>query len=92
MLVHTLLLIVFVVHLVVFAWLGLRRRQAYYLSLVVTFALLSGSMIIRLLAPDMQLGGELQFATALRMAAWGAAAVSITWTLTRVRRRRLARR
>ncbi|MDZ7829820.1 MAG: hypothetical protein U5K33_10165 [Halofilum sp. (in: g-proteobacteria)] len=48
---------------------------------------------MRLLAPDTHAQRfDLQLATALRAAAWVAAAVSIGWTLTRIRRRRLARR
>jgi len=91
MLVPALLLIVFLVHLVAFAVLGLRRRQVYYLSLVTTFALLSASMAVRLLAPEGAADGDLALATALRAAAWVAACVSIGWTLLRIRRRRLAR-
>lgn len=92
MIVPALLLVVFLVHLLAFAVLGLRRRQAYYLSLVTTFALLSASMTVRLVAPESVLAGDLELATALRAAAWVAAAVSIGWTLTRIRQRRLARR
>lgn len=92
MIVPALLLIIFLVHLVVFAILGLRRRQAYYLSLVTTFALLSASMAVRMAAPELVIAGELELATLLRGAAWCAAAVSIGWTLTRIRQRRLTRR
>jgi len=92
MIVPAMLLVVFLVHLAAFAVLGLRRRQLYYLSLVTTFALLSASMAVRLFSPEVVVGGELELATALRAAAWAAAAVSIGWTLTRVSQRRLARR
>lgn len=89
---HALLLIVFLLHLVAFAVLGLRRRQPYYAALVVTFTLLSGSMAVHLFAPGMQIGADVALATALRASAWAAAAVSIGWTLLRVRQRRRARR
>lgn len=49
-------------------------------------------MAVRLLAPELRITGELELATALRVAAWAAAAVSVTWTLARIRQRRLARR
>ena len=88
----TILLLIFLIHLVAFAVLGLRRRQPYYLALVVTFALLSASMAVRLFAPERALGGDLALQDALRLAAWPAAAVSIGWTLLRVRNRRLARK
>jgi len=86
------LLAVFLLHLVAFAWLGLRRRQPYYLALVVTFGLLSAAMAGRLAVPDLALAGTLELHQALRMAAWPAAAVSIAWTLLRLRARLLARR
>lgn len=82
-----LLLVVFLIHLVAFAVLGLRRRQVYYLALVVTFSLLSASMAARLAMPATQLGDGLALEEALRMAAWPAAAVSIGWTLLRIRNR-----
>lgn len=87
----TILLLIFLLHLLAFAALGLRRRQPYYLALVVTFALLSASMAVRLLSPELELGGGLALQDALRMAAWPAAAVSIGWTLLRLRNRWRAR-
>jgi hypothetical protein len=86
------LFLIFLLHLAAFAFLGLRRRQPYYLALVVTFALLSASLGVRLFAPEIALGGDLALHHALRVAAWPAAAVSIGWTLLRARKRRLARR
>ncbi|MFV8834682.1 hypothetical protein [Aquisalimonas sp.] len=87
-----LLLAVFVVHLAAFAVLGLRRRQAYYIALVVTFSLLSASMAMRLAAPESTVGHGVPLHDALRMLAWPAATVSIGWTLLRVRARVAARR
>lgn len=78
------LLGIFLIHLVAFVVLGLRRRQAYYLALVITFSLLSGAMLVRLLAPGVTVMGALPLDEALRRAAWVAAAVSIGWTATRV--------
>ena len=87
----TILLLIFLIHLVAFAVLGLRRRQPYYLALVVTFGLLSASMAARLFSPELALGGDLALQDALRLAAWPAAAVSIGWTLLRAGRRWRAR-
>jgi hypothetical protein len=81
------LLLVFLVHLVAFAVLGLRRRQAYYLALVLTFGLLSLAVATRLALPDQQGVGDLMLHESLRLGAWAAAAVSISWTLVRVARR-----
>jgi hypothetical protein len=81
-----LLLAVFLVHLVVFAVLGLRRGQSYYIALVVTFSLLSASAAFRLWGGDREVA-DLSLAQWLRYAAWAAALVSITWTGLRIRRR-----
>ena len=83
----SLLLLIFLIHLVAFAVLGLRRRQLYYLALVVTFSLLSAAIAARLALPDTHLGDDVALDEALRMAAWAAAAVSIGWTLIRLRNR-----
>lgn len=83
-----LLLVVFLIHLVAFAVLGLRRRQVYYLALVVTFSLLSASMAARLAMPDSHLRDDgMTVDEVLRIAACAAAAVSIGWTLVRLRAR-----
>ena len=92
MFVSALLLVVFLVHLGAFAVLGLRRRQVYYLSLVVTFSLLSAAMAARLWAPEVRVAGQVELAGALRLGAWAAAVVSIGWTVARIRARRRARR
>lgn len=84
------LLVVFLVHLVAFAVLGLRRREGYYLALVVTFALLSVSIGARLIAPDIALGNW-PLHQLIRYTAWVAAAISITWTISRMRQRFRAR-
>lgn len=86
------LLLLFLAHLVAFATLGIRRRQAYYAALVVTFALLSATMALRVFAPALTVAGGIDAAQWLRYGAWLAAAVSISWTITRIRRRRLQRR
>jgi len=78
------LLVVFLVHLVAFAMLWIRRREGYYVALVVTFALLSVAVVLRLLAPEIEGENGLRLHELLRYAAWGAAAVSISWTVIRV--------
>ncbi len=85
------LLLVFLVHLVVFAILGLRRRQGYYLALVVTFSLLSAAMAFRLWWPELSVG-DWPVSQLLRAMAWNAAVVSITWGLARFVSRRRALR
>ncbi|MDT8437598.1 MAG: hypothetical protein RQ729_01160 [Wenzhouxiangellaceae bacterium] len=85
--VNVLLLLLFAAHLVAFARLGLKRRQVYYIALVVTFGLLTASFGLRLTAPDWHIGA-LAVHQALRYLAWCAAAVSISWTAIRLSRRR----
>ncbi len=82
-----LLLVVFLVHLGAFAVLWFRRRQGYYIALVVTFALLSLAVGLRLAAPDLEGGNGVRVHEMLRFAAWGAAVISISWTLTRLLQR-----
>ena len=81
--ISVLLLLVFLVHLVGFSILGLRRRQWYYLALVITFALLSAAFATLLIAPELRLAG-MPLYRLLRQAAWVAAAVSISWTALRM--------
>lgn len=85
------LLVVFGVHLFAFGALWFRRRQPYYIALVVTFFLLSASVALTLwgAAPEV---ADRPLAQWLRFGAWGAAAVSISWTLLRVWKRRQAGR
>ncbi len=82
------LLAIFLVHLVAFSVLALRRRQPYYLALIVTFALLSVAIAVRIWWPDLDFGDRPVHET-LRQLALLAAAVSITWTLVRLVRRSL---
>jgi hypothetical protein len=89
MLLSALLLVLFLTHLTAFAVLLVRRRQTYYVALVVTFALLSAAMAVRLFVPGFQPVAGIGLDQALRVAAWVAAAVSITWTLLRLRARRI---
>ncbi|MEE4279788.1 MAG: hypothetical protein V2I82_15080 [Halieaceae bacterium] len=85
------LMVLFALHLLGFLVLGIRRRQAYYLSLILTFSLLTASFASYLYAPEWDAGG-LPLFQLLRYLAWIAAAVSVSWTLTRLRRRIRARR
>ncbi|TVQ40936.1 MAG: hypothetical protein EA370_02935 [Wenzhouxiangella sp.] len=78
-----LLLVVFLVHLVVFIILGLRRRQLYYLSVIVTFSLLCAAMMFVLWWPELSVG-EVPVHALLRRAGWMAASVSIVWTAVRL--------
>jgi len=80
-----LLLALFLAHLAGFAILGLKRRQWYYLALVTTFALLSASFATLLFAPEVHVGGY-ALHRLLRITAWAAAAVSISWTAARMLR------
>lgn len=81
------LLAIFLAHLTAFAALGMRRRQKYYIALVLTFSLLSLSIALRLWWPDWVMGQRPLFEW-LRYLAWLAAAVSVGWTLTRIVQRR----
>lgn len=80
-------LAVFLAHLAAFTWLGLRRRAPYYAAPVITFSLLSGSAAAQLAAPEVTVAGDLPLYSALRLAAWPMAALSIGWTLVRLWRR-----
>ena len=81
-----LLLLVFLVHLAVFSRLAIRRKEGYYLALVLTFSLLSVSAALRLWPAEMMLMGE-PLAQWFRRAALAAAVVSISWGLVRFIRR-----
>jgi len=78
------LLVIFLIHLVAFAALGLKRRQGYYLALVLTFSLLSAAMAAELFAPDVMVAQGVTLYQALRTAAWPAAVVSVGWTVHRI--------
>jgi hypothetical protein len=83
------LLVVFAVHLIAFGVLWFRRRQGYYIALVVTFSLLVASVSLRLWSGAPVIANQ-PLDQWLRFAAWAAAAVSVTWTIVRIRRRRQA--
>lgn len=80
-------MLLFAAHLAGFAALWLKRRESYYLALVVTFTLLTGAFAAALFAPGWTIGNLPAFRV-LRYAAWCAAAVSISWTVMRLRARR----
>lgn len=86
-----LLVVVFGVHLFAFGALWFRRRQPYYIALVITFSLLTASAALRLWGESPVIA-EKSLTEWLRFGAWGAAAVSISWTLLRLMRRRQAGR
>ena len=81
------LLAVFLVHLGAFTLLWFRRRQGYYIALVITFALLSLAIGVRLVAPDLEGSHGMRVHEMLRYGAWGAAVISVSWTLTRLLQR-----
>lgn len=83
------LLVLFLAHLGGFAWLGAKRREWYYLALIVTFALLSASFGLLLFAPEWRSGGTPVYLW-VRYAAWASAALSISWTAARRLRSRQA--
>jgi len=80
------LVAIFAVHLVAFSTLLVRRRQAYYLALVLTFSLLTAAFSLRLAGWSPVWGG-LGLDQWLRYAAWASAAVSVSWTVGRIVRR-----
>ena len=82
------LLGVFAVHFWVFARLALRRREAYYVAVSLTFALLCIAFGLRLGLPDARAVG-IPLHWLVRWLAWASAAVSISWLV--VRRYRAAR-
>lgn len=83
------LMLLFAAHLAGFSVLGLKRREWYYLALVLTFGLLTASFAFKLFAPSASAGGLAVYLW-LRYAAWTAAAVSISWTALRAIHRRRA--
>ncbi len=83
------LLAIFLVHLVVFAWIGWRRRQGYHALLVLTFLLLSLAVGLRMWAPEWA-AGAYPVHQWLRGLAWLSAAVSISWAVQRYLKRRRA--
>jgi hypothetical protein len=83
-LIPAVLLVVFLVHLGAFSVLWFRRRQGYYIALVITFALLSLAVGVRLAVPELEGVNGMRMHETLRYGALGAALVSISWTLTRV--------
>lgn len=80
-------MLLFAAHLVGFTVLGLRRRQWYYLALMLTFGLLTASFAFKLFAPTQAWAGLAAYLW-LRYLAWAAAAVSISWTAMRAMHRR----
>jgi len=83
------LIVLFAIHLIAFARLGLKRREPYYAALVMLFALLTASFGLRLLAPEAVVGG-IEVYRVLRMLAWISAAITLSWTALRLIRKRRA--
>ena len=85
-LINALLVAVFAAHLVAFSVLLVKRREVYYVALVVTFSLLTAAFALRLAGWSPAMGG-LGLDQWLRYAAWASAAVTVSWTLARILRR-----
>lgn len=80
------LMLLFAAHLAGFLVLAVRRRQAYYLALVLTFSLLTASFALYLAAPAATFAG-LPVYRFVRYLSWASAAASLTWTGLRLRAR-----
>lgn len=76
------LLALFVVHLGVFGRLAYLRRETRHTVAAVTFLLLAGVYVVRLLAPEWMLADE-PLSLWLRRAAWGGAGISLGLFLRR---------
>lgn len=88
--VAALLLVVFLIHLAIFARLALRRREAYYFAVTTTFTLLVIAFGLRLIGPELRTGGLLLHEL-FRTIAWVSAAISIGWLLARRFHRKASR-
>ncbi len=82
-----LLALLFLVHLLAFARLTLRRGGGYYWLLTVLFLALTASFTVRLFFPGWQVGGHALHAM-LRYLAWGLAAVTLPMLIARLLRRK----
>jgi len=86
-----LLTLLFLVHLVAFARLAVRRGGAYYAMVTGLFVALTASFGTRWVAPGLQLAGQPLYQW-LRYAAWIVAAVTLPMLIVRVLRRARATR
>lgn len=80
------LALVFAVHLAAFSRLWWIRGQGYYVALMITFALLTTAFALRLWEGIPAVAGQ-PIDRWIRYGAWAAAAVSVSWTLLRLRGR-----
>lgn len=78
-----LLALLFLVHLLVFARLVVRRGGAYYFLLTILFLALTASFTVRLMAPGWQLGGQAVHMV-LRYLSWALAAVTVPMLIARL--------
>ena len=81
------LLIVFVIHLVIFGRLAVRRSEKYYWLVTAVFAMLVASFGLRVFAPEWLLGPVAGYQL-FRYLAWLLAAITIPWMIIRIRRKR----
>jgi hypothetical protein len=80
------LLLVFVVHLVIFSRLALKRRLAYYWLVSAVFLMLVASFGSRVFAPEWMLG-PLAAYELFRYFAWMLAVITIPWMVIRLRKK-----
>ena len=77
------LLLVFVVHLVIFSRLAIKRRLPYYWLVSAVFAVLVISFGLRVIAPEWMLG-PLAGYQLFRYFAWLLATITIPWMFIRL--------
>ena len=77
------LLLVFVIHLVIFGRLALKRKLFYYWLVTAVFAMLVASFGLRLIVPGWMLG-PLAGYELFRYLAWLLAVITIPWMVARL--------
>ena len=81
------LLLVFVIHLVIFGRLALKRKLLYYWLVSAVFAMLVASFGLRLIAPGWMLGPQAGYHL-FHYFAWLLAAITIPWMVARILNKR----
>ena len=82
-----LLLLVFIVHLVIFSRLALKKKLPYYWLVSAVFAMLVASFGLRVFAPEWMLG-PLAAYQLFRYFAWLLAVITIPWLVIRLLNKR----
>jgi hypothetical protein len=86
-----LLALLFLVHLLAFLVLALRRGGYYYWLLTALFLTLTASFTLRLLLPGWQVAGQAVYVM-LRYLSWAIAAVTVPILIARLLKRKNTRR